>query len=171
MARRKKRKQKPVEWITYYCEIKAWHVSYWNSRETTVIDGRFVREEADHNLDLQLEVELLEPVKEVKRGTLSLTSGTKLERDARGEEVFERLDYGGLLWCRTEEGERIMSGFVRSSHSGNLALLSLLLAGRRVILDLQGTVFFYREARIRSTGWYTEGHPNYEGEPGCESQL
>jgi CRP-like cAMP-binding protein len=117
-------------------------------------------------LDFELEVELLEPVKEVRRGTLSLSSPTKVERDAKGEEIFERLDYGGLLWYRTEEGERIMSGFVRSSNSGNLALLNLLLAGKRVIVNLHGHNFYYREARIRSTGWYTEGHPSYEGEPG-----
>ena len=152
MARRKKRKRRTVEWADYYCEIKAWHIAYWNSGETTVVDGRFVREEAGHHLDFHLEVELLEPVKDVRRGTLSLDSGTNVERDARGDEVFERLDYGGLLWYRTEEGERIMSGFVRSSHSGNLALLNLLLAGRRVILDLHGKIFYYREARITSTG-------------------
>ena len=108
----------------------------------------------------------MEPVKDVRRGTLSLDSGTKVERDANGDEIIERLDYGGLLWYRTEEGERIMSGFVRSSHFGNLALLNLLLADNRVILDLHGHMFYYREARITSTGWYTEGHPNHEGEPG-----
>jgi hypothetical protein len=43
MTKRKKRKRRPVEWVDFYCEIKEWHVTYWNSGEPTVEDGRFVR--------------------------------------------------------------------------------------------------------------------------------
>ncbi len=90
------------------------------------------------------------------------------EQDRKKEEalLIDSLRMNRGAYMLTKQRIALEDGFVRLGHSGNLALLSLLLTGRRVILDLNGTMFFCREARIRSTGWYTEGHPHHEGESG-----
>jgi len=120
----------------YQLAISKWWIGHSSSR----ING-----ECNECLDLALDVELLEPVKGVKAGHLTLYGSTA--------EVSGFLQY---------DNDRMLRGALWISFSGAAALVNVLTAGQPTILDLYGKPFRYRSAAIRDVSWYTKGHPSIE---------
>ena len=104
-----------------------------------------MNEERDEYIDLALDVDLLEPVKGVRAGHLTLYGSTA--------------DYGGFLQY---DIDRTLRGTLWISLQGAAALINILTAGQQTILQLYGKPFRYRSATIRDVAWFVKGHPSIE---------
>jgi len=133
MKRPRKQEQ---QFQCYQLAVSKWWIGYSSSR---------IKEEYSECLDLALDVELLEPVKGVKAGHLTLYGSTT--------------DFGGFLQYGND---RILRGALWISLSGAAALANVLAAGQQTILELYGKPLRYRSAAIRDVAWYTKGHPSIE---------
>lgn len=184
MARRRRtRRPKGPQPYTYYLGIRAWYVSCHSSYEWKVIDegdpdgGPFgrprIREsKSEHHHYLTLMVDLLNPVKKVTGGELSVHSSrrVKLVTDFYPKNIqYEERpqdEGGGVLWSRWDEDHqaRHMTGLVRFDDCSFLALIQLLTSGREVVMELTGDEFYRNSASIRSAGWMTPDHPKWREE-------
>jgi len=137
-----------AEWTEYHFWPTAWYSSHSAWPYENHITG-----ETEHqaSLDIDMMVELVEPVKGLGRGKLQVVSEPNPERWGNG-----------IFSYHTEEGhdERIFSGTVWTSNVGVLGLLMMLLAGREVGLKAQGQPFRYGQAGVQSFVWFVADHPN-----------
>jgi hypothetical protein len=150
VSKRRRRRKQVEEWIDYRFRPTAWYVSHSGWQYDSPITGET---EPEGSLDIDLEVELLEAIKGVAKGRLRVNSEPDATRWGRG-----------LFGYYTEEGheEPTFSGTVWTSEIGVLGLLMMLLAGRPIELRASGKAFRYRQASVRSFGWYVADHPDRE---------
>jgi hypothetical protein len=134
MKKRARRLEEQFE--CYQLAILKWWLGY---------SSRRAKEEHDEHFNLALDVELLQPVKGVQAGHLTLYGSTT--------------DYGGFLDYNID---RILRGALWIGPSGAAALANVLTARQETILELYGKPFRYRSAAIRDVCWYTKGHPSIE---------
>lgn len=133
MKRTRKQEQ---QFQCYQLAVSRWWLGY-SSRRT--------KEEHDECLDLALDVELLEPVKGVKAGRLTLYGSAN--------------DRGGFLQYNAD---RMLGGALWISLQGASALVNVLTAGQQTVFELYGKPFRYRKAAMRDVAWFTKGHPSIE---------
>ena len=99
-----------------------------------------------HNLDeyfnLDLEVSLKEPIKDVRAGHMVLYGSSD--------------HAGGTIHY---DSEKKLHGCLWIGIHGAAALVNLLINGHVPTIVLWGSKFRYREARIQDVSWFTEGHP------------
>jgi hypothetical protein len=150
VVKRRRGRKKVEEAVDYRFRPTAW----WSNHSAW--QYQWPRsDEAEHygSVDVDFEVELLEPMKGVRRGRLEVTSEPDQTRWGHV-----------LLSYYTSEGseERILSATAWTSDVGVLALLMLLIGGRAVELTAHGPPFKYGQAFARSFGWHTADHPDRE---------
>jgi len=105
------------------------------------------------HLCINFEVELVEAVKGVKSGFLSL----------KGEADNEHWGRGYLWYSHGDEtGERIFNGFIDVGPEAVLGCMLMLATGRGVEITATGRPFRYREALTHSVSWCVADHPDRE---------
>jgi hypothetical protein len=150
VSKRRRKKKRVEEWVDYRFRPTVWYVSHSGWQYDSPITGET---EHEGSLDIELEVELLDPVKGVAKGRLQVFSEPDPTRWGHG-----------IFSYYTEEGHRepTFSGTVWTSDVGVLGLLMVLLAERPIELKASGKPFRYRQASVRSFGWYVADHPDRE---------
>lgn len=98
--------------------------------------------ETDECFNFDFEIELEDPVRGVKQGSLIVYGSPS--------------SCGGTIHY---DSDLTLHGCVWLGLNGAVALSSLLAAGVVPRLVLWGGPFHRREARIRDVSWYTPGHP------------
>lgn len=150
MAKRRASRRKVEEWVDYRLRPTTWWSNYsaWQQQLHKNDEPEY-----QSAIYIDLDVELIEPVKGVSRGRLCVAS----DRD--------QTRWGNvLLQCHTREGsdEVVLSATAWISEAGVLGLLTLLVGGREVEFAIRGHPFKYRQAFARSFGWHTADHPDRE---------
>lgn len=124
-----RRKQYP-QFQGYMLRIINWEIGFSSY-------GR-KEESRDEYFNLALDVQLPEPVKGVSGGEITLFGSTELGGGYLEYDINKTLR--GALWIGT---------------AGAATLVTLLTAGRQIILFLYGNPFRYRSAAIRDVCCYT----------------
>lgn len=133
----RKTRSKKVEPFEYRLRIKSWSAYYTNSASC---------EDLDEGFSVHLEVELLEPVKGITSGSITLYS------DAEPR-------FGGVL--NYDRSKRLQGG-VWLKPEGVISLIGLLSTGHRIRMNLNGKLFHYKSASIRDVSWFIEGYPDID---------
>lgn len=149
--------------VWYYLAIRRWHASYsgpqWERTDLPHDDwrGKWIehRYELGHPDYLSLDL-IVEPYRQTLRVN-------KRDFDSLEFDVTSSAEpHGGLFQISPD---RALRGWMRLPISGVQALLTLLVAGRPIILEVHGSAFKRGTALIHTTsGWSTEGHPRVEDE-------
>ena len=133
----RKSRSKKDERCEYRLLIKSWSAYYTNSS---------CCEDLEEGFSVHLEVELLEPVKGITSGSITLYSDTEPR-------------FGGVL---NYDRDKRLQGGVWLKPEGVASLIGLLSAGHKIRMDLIGKLFHYRSASIRDVTWFIEGYPDID---------
>lgn len=178
--RRRPRTPRPYH---YYFRVNEWYLSCDSDHEWRFLDDeteedrlfgrtRTRKSSLKHDHYIDCHGDLLNPIKHVTGGELTLHSGREVELIT---EFFpENIQWeerphdqgGGVLWShRREDGEsRRVTSFLRVDECSYLALVQILTSGRRVIIKLGGNEFYRNTALIRQVGWFMEGDHDLQEE-------
>lgn len=163
-TRHRKRKDDPFDQhVWHYLTVLGWHASYsgptWEKRKEPYTDWRDKKEKIRVEYDLEYEDDLsLEMLVGAHREPVRARKREFTRFDFR---IFSCTDVGGGLFQIGYDGE--LRGWARYPIAGVQALLTLLTAGRPVVLVVHASEFRRGEALIHANGgWCTAGHSSLE---------
>lgn len=163
---RTKKKEDPLaQYVSYYLEVREWHVSYsgptWRREDIPHPDWRGGPDWLEHKYEIEHEESLdLRLLVTPYRSSLVVS---KRAYDSLRFTVHSSAEPHGGLFQLSADHE--LHGWVFLPRAGVEALLALLIAGRSVVLEVNGSAFKRGRALVRTnSGWSTVGHPELEAE-------